>query len=366
MRLTLFVPELIWPEPDDHAAFDALDCPALGALLARSRLMRGAPQPLETTLTDLFALHEGSQEDTHDLPFAAFRRLGEAGAPNDMPADTCWLCADPVHLRFHQERLILADSGSFGIELAEAQAIVDELNRCFGDVGVFHVASAERWYLQLAGNKELSDELSAQFSEFKVPPLSAIAGRRIDRQLPEGQQIAWLRKLLNEAQMVLHAHPINTARESAGRLPINSLWLWGAGILPPNLQSDFDGVWSTQPLALGLARAAGVATHPTPLDAATFFAHAAPESNHLVIAEDLLGPVQYQDVTAYRAALLALETRWFTPLRQALLGGQLTQLSLVSSTAYGTLNWQSRRIDQWKLWRRAQPLAQLAQHLVFN
>jgi hypothetical protein len=296
----------------------------------------------------------------HNPPFAAFRRLGEAGAPNDMPTDACWLCADPVHLRFHQERLILADSGSFGIELAEAQALVDELNRCFADVGVFHVASAERWYLQLAADKALG----AHFAEFKVPPLSAIAGRRIDRQLPEGQPTAWLRKLLNEAQMVLHAHPINTARESAGRLPINSLWLWGAGVLPSTMRSDFDGVWSMQALAIGLARAAGVATHATPIDATTLFTHAASESKHLVIAEDLLGPVQYQDVAAYRSALLALEARWFVPLRQALLGGQLTQLDLISSTAYGTLHWQSRRIDQWKLWRRAQPLAQLAQHLL--
>ena len=112
MQLTLLIPELIWPEPDDRDAFDDLDCPALNLLLARSKMTRRPPQSLEATLTDAFGHAEGA-------PYAAFRLLGEA---NDAQApaladDACWLCSDPVHLRFHQESLILADSGSFDITL---------------------------------------------------------------------------------------------------------------------------------------------------------------------------------------------------------------------------------------------------------
>lgn len=36
MRLTLLVPELLWPEPEDDLAWQALDCPALDTLLQRS------------------------------------------------------------------------------------------------------------------------------------------------------------------------------------------------------------------------------------------------------------------------------------------------------------------------------------------
>jgi hypothetical protein len=251
--------------------------------------------------------------------------------------------------------LILADSSRFGIELDEAQAIAEELNRQFSDVGTFHVASAERWYLQLSSSTDLG--------EFDVPPLSAIVGRSIERQLPATPQTSGLRKLLNEAQMVLHRHPVNAAREEAGRMPINSLWLWGGGTRPKHTQRSFDGIWSTHPLAVGLGRAAGVPTHALPPDAAIFFARSAPGSQPLLLLEDLLGPVQYENGDDYRSALHGLESRWFAPLRQALASGKLKQLRLESSTAYGALCWESTPAEQWKLWHRAQPLASVAHNL---
>ena len=347
MQLTLLVPELIWPEPNDRDIFDGLDCPALSALLARSRLTRRPPQSLEAMLTDAFGHAENA-------PYAAFRLLGESNAPADANADY-WLCSDPVHLRFHQEHLVLAESGSFGIEMAEAKALSDGLNQHFSDVGRFHVASAERWYLQLTDYVGLD--------RFGAPPLSAVAGRSIERLLPETAQAKTLRKLLNEAQMLLHAHATNQQREDDGRLPINSLWLWGGGTLPARIESEFDGVWSSNPLALGLALAAGVPTHPVPVNASVFFDHAAAGTNHFIVLEDLLGPVQYENGEAYRQSLNRLESRWFEPLRAALAGGKISQLRIEASTAYAALAWDSRRSDQWKVWRRPQPLATVAQNL---
>ena len=347
MQLTLLVPELIWPEPDDRDTLDGLDCPALTTLLARSRLTRRPPQSLEATLTDAFG-------HTEDAPYAAFRRLGESSALADAnPA--FWLCSDPVHLRFHHEHLILADSSSFGIEMKEAQALSESLNQHFSDIGRFHVASAERWYLQLADH--------AGLGRFEVPPLSAVAGRSIERLLPETAQAKTLRKLLNEIQMLLHAHATNQQREDDGRLPINSLWLWGGGTLPPRAETDFDGMWSSNPLALGLAHASGVPTHPVPVTASAFFDHAAADTSHLIVLEDLLGPVQYENGEAYRKALNGLDSRWFAPLRAALASGKISQLRIEASTAYAALAWESKRIDQWKLWRRPQSLATVAQNL---
>ncbi len=346
MQLTLLVPELIWPEPEDHDTLDALDTPGLSALLSRSHLLHRPPQSLEATLTDSFAHAEGA-------PYAAFRRLGESAQSG--ADDACWLCCDPVHLRFHQNLLILADSSSFGISLEEAQTLVTELNKHLADAGSFHVATAERWYLQLADTASVED--------FDVPPLSAVAGRSIDRLLPETTRAKELRKLLNEAQMILHAHPVNQQRENEGRPTINSLWLWGAGTLPQRREIGFDGVWSTNPLALGLARAAGVPTHPVPVDAATLLEHAAQDTSHLIVLEDLLGPVQYENGTDYRKALSALEERWFAPLRTALASGAIRQLRIEASTAYAALAWKSRRIDQWKLWRRPQALVEVARNL---
>ena len=49
--------------------------------------------------------------------------------------------------------------------------------------------------------------------------------------LPAGNEGSVWRRRMNEAQMVLHAHPGNEAREARGELPVNSVWFWGAGEL---------------------------------------------------------------------------------------------------------------------------------------
>ena len=346
MQLTLVVPELVWPEPDDHDTFDALPCPGLGTLIARGRLSRRPPQSVEATLCDAFGL-------TENVAYAAFRVLGETALAT--AGDACWLCADPVHLRLHQERLILADGGSLGIEVAEAAAIVGELNRQFSDVGTFHAAAADRWYLQLAGTTDLG--------RFDVLPLSTVAGRRVGRQLPETPQVRWLRQLLNEAQMVLHQHPANQKREEEGRSTVNSLWLWGAGVLPARTASHFTGIWGNHPLVRGLGRAFGVPVQPLPDDAGTLLARVPAGSRPLVVLDALQGPVQYEDAAAWRAGLLDLEARWFAPLQKALGGGKVQRVRLEASTAYATVAWESGRSDQWRAWRRPEPLAATAQSL---
>ncbi|WP_313953917.1 hypothetical protein [Accumulibacter sp.] len=346
MQLTLVVPELVWPEPDDHDTLATLACPGLSTLIARSRLTRQPPQSFEATLGDAFGL-------AGNVPWAPFRLLGESAAP--AAADGCWLCADPVHLRLHQERLILADGSSLEIALDEAQAIADELNRQFADIGSFHVATADRWYLKLAADTNLGD--------FDVLPLSAIAGRRVGSQLPATPQARALRQLLNEVQMVLFGQPANERREQSGRPTINSLWLWGAGVLPVARAAAFAGVWSSDPLTRGLARACGIAVQEQPANAADLLAQAAAGSRQLLVLDALQGPVQYEDADAYRAALHTLEASWFAPLQKALAGGKISGLRLIASTAYAALAWESGRAGQWQLWRRPQPLAATAQAL---
>ena len=347
MQLTLLVPELIWPEPEDRGLLETLDCPALNAVLTRSQRSRRPPQSLEATLTDLFGHSEGA-------PYAALRLLGEPGPSMEVDGH-CWLNADPVHLRFHQNHLVLADSRRLSIALDEAQNLANALNDHFAGIARVHVGTGERWYLQL-NDASLLDN-------FESPPLSSVAGRSVDHLLTENSHARGLRKLVIESQMLLHAHPVNEQREAAGRMPINSLWLWGAGTLPPRIECPFDGTWSTNTLACGLARAAGAPTHPVPFDAATFFDHAAPDTHHLIVLEDVLSPVQYENTDAYSAALAALDVRWFAPLRDALKSGKIQQLRIEASTAYATLTWQSKRFDQWKIWRQPQTLIALAQEL---
>ena len=269
MHLTLLVPELIWPEPADQHALGKLAAPGFEWLLARARPERQARRPFETALADCFGLAAA--------PFGPLRLLGEGS--EDARAGH-WLCADPVHLRLYQERIVLADASAFDLAADEAEALVAALNAEFADVGEFRAASAGRWYLRL--NTPVAHP---------VAPLSAVAGRRVAGEI--NSSALPLTRWLNEVQMFLHTHPLNAQREQAGQPAINSLWLWGGGRLPDTMAPSFSAVFSGDPLAIGLARAAGLPAHDRPASLAAL--PATTGKNPLVILDQLLPTVSGED-----------------------------------------------------------------------
>lgn len=344
MRITVLVPDLVWPEPGDTQSLADLPCPSLDWLLAHGTFARGPRQDGETALAACFGL-------AGDAAFAPLRLLGEplpAFAHN--AREGFWLCADPVHLRFHHERIVLADAGAFNLNDDEAHSLAIALNREFADVGEFHVATPRRWYLRLTAAVAHA-----------APPLSAVAGRRMDGELPADNSPSPLRRWLNEVQMFLHGHPVNEARQANGEPPVNSLWLWGAGTLP-GVQGDFTSVWADDPLALGLARAARLPARPLPDSLAGVLGDAEAGARPLVVLDALQAPVLYEDGEGWRAALANLEGQWFAYLRAAL-GRRLTGITLVAPTIYGHLAWEIGAGERWKFWRRPRPLATLAKEL---
>ena len=332
----------------DNDVLEGANCPALSTLLSRGRPARLAALSLEAALMGLFGHPEGT-------PCGALRRLGENVA---MPGKegNCWVCADPIHLRFHQNRLVLADASTLRVCLDEAESLVADLNRHFADVGHFHATSPERWYLRP------TDETS--FCSLTTPPLSVVAGRSIERLLLDTLPDRASRKLLNEIQTFLHSHSVNQQREKDGLPSINSMWLWGAGSLPSRSESEFGAAWSNHPLALGLAHAANVPAHPLPDGASVFLSQASSSAHHLIVLEDCLSPVCYEDSEAYRKALDALEKRWFAPLRDALVSDQIKHLRLTTTTVHGSWFWECNRRDHWRFWQRRLSLSEIAGNLV--
>ncbi len=161
--------------------------PALELLLARGRRADADAETLEGWLQRRFELDS--------LPAGALSVLGSGGDPGD----AFWVRADPVHLHLLRDRLVLAPAQAIGITREEAEALCKGLERHFGFE--FTVIEAGRWCVRLSKEAEFAD----------TPPL-AMAGREIR----EGNA------LLNEIQMVLHAHPVN---ETRGEAAVNSLWL---------------------------------------------------------------------------------------------------------------------------------------------
>jgi hypothetical protein len=344
VRLTLLVPELIWPEPGDQMTLGKLPTPGFEWLDGHAIFLRSTRISQEKALLDLFGLPDGSA--------AAFRRQGEAdaGIASPAPDDALWLCADPVHLRFHHERIVLADAGAFEIDDGEATALITSLNATFADIGVFHAATARRWYLRL--NTAV---------DHVAEPLSAVAGRRMDSELAD--KTSPLHRWLNEVQMFLHLHPVNEQRAAQGKPAINSLWLWGAGTAGQAAGSA-DALFADDPLAIGLGRAAGIAVQPRPASLADVLDSGTQTA--LVVLDQLLPTILYENPENWRQTFADLENHWFAPLRAQLsknLGKTVNNLDIVAPTIYGRLQWTISGGERWKFWKKGRSPAVIANAL---
>lgn len=262
-------------------------------------------------------------------PFAA---LGDGLQP-----DGYWLCADPVSLVLHRDSFALAECTP-ALRLEQAQQLVDALNRHFAADGMrFHAADARRWYLSLAQRPEL-----------RTHPLAQVLGRDIQPYLPQGGDGLKWHGLLNELQMLLHAHPVNADLEQDGAMQVNSVWLWGGGELAAGAPQPDLSVWADGALARGLALAHQSRLAALPSSAQDWLRQAHEAGEHLIVRPPLVLAEQQQK-------LERLENDWFAPLLEMLRKGSVARLTL--HLAGETVNsFTVTRTDLWKIWHRARPL----------
>jgi hypothetical protein len=180
-------------------------------------------------------------------PVAAITRALDA---DDAPLHQ-WLRADPAHVRPDMSGARVLAIGELGLTRDEAEALARPLRPLFGDVGFqLSVPHPSRWYVALP-------------MEAKVPPFAApedVLGDDLLAHLPAGPEGLRWRALLNEAQILLHNHPVNEARVAAGKPAVNSLCFWGAGKLPDRVLGRAADVRSEEPTLLALAKLAAAAT----------------------------------------------------------------------------------------------------------
>ena len=112
---------------------------------------------------------------------------------------------------------------------------------------------------------------------------------------------------MNEVQMALHECPVNVERERRGAVPINSVWPWGAGSLPPAPEAPVPLVqaWSDDVLVRGLARRAGIEHGATPAGAREWLSDDPRPGVHLTVFDDLYPAVRRADIDAWRAGVRA-------------------------------------------------------------
>lgn len=322
---SLFPPGANTPENDPlHGAH----APALESMLARGQRADAPGMEMENWLCERFGISALS------CPVAPLSLLAEGMTPES----AAWMRADPVFLSVERDQLILAEALSLTVDAHEAEALTSTLNRHFSEDGLeFFAATPQRWYLRLRS-----------LPAVETHSLHQVAGKNIHPFLPTGEETRRFRALLNEAQMLLFEHPVNQAREQRGLPPVNSVWLWGAGILPQAALKNFDAIWSQDCLAMGLGMLSGAATHRLPSGADDFIGQAV-DGKHLVVLDQLRAPSHNGDPFAWREQLAALDKDWFAPLKRALAKGKL-QLSLHLPGASGTISFTLNRRSLLQFW----------------
>lgn len=328
----LLVPNLYWPADAGTEPYRGLDLPALETFLGRGARLRTGGLSLERWLAAAYGVPAG-------LPLAPYAMRGDGGDPGN----DCWMHADPVHLKVHRDRLVLADASRLQVKPDEAREFTATLGVHFAAEG-FAIAALgpQRWYLRTADEPRIS-----------AAPTAEVAGRSIESFLPAGEDGARWRRVINEAQMLLHDHPRNHDREARGELAINSVWLWGAGRARP-LTAPYEAVWSDHPLVIGLASASGVAARRLPAAGDALLKKLGGSSN-LVVLSSLPGTA-YGDVTAWRDSVTQLERDWMAPLLATLTDGGLDSITLHGlGPDFGQVA-EYRRWDRFRLWRRKRPL----------
>jgi len=329
MHCELYIPDFFpregLPRADSLAAAETL--------IARGRRTRRAFVSREAWLFGRFGVPR-----QRDWPVAPYTLLADGGAPGPH----YWMRADPVHLQVGRDSLGLADSAAFEVSRAESDALVDALNRHFGPTMLFQPLRPARWYVRFE-----------KVPDVQTTPAAAARGAAIDEKLPCGPDAMRLHALMNEAQMLLHEHPVNAEREARGEPALNSVWFWGGGVIDAAKARPFSAVIAGDPLARGLALAAGIPAHALPKDADSVLAALEGEGRVLVVLD------------AAREAQLggrstALERDWFLPLFAALKSGRIGMLTLHLGGADSLLEVETVRSDLRYFWRLRKPLSAYA------
>jgi hypothetical protein len=317
MHCSLFIPDFFAVENASGANRLAV----AEKLTARGRRKRKPPISSEAWLFERFGVRRQL-----DWPTAPYCVLADGGAPEGH----FWMRADPVHLSVGRDSLRFGGP-ALEISLLEAEAIVETLNRHFGEAPAFQALRPARWYVRLKESPDL-----------RTTPPSAAQGSTIEDKLPTGTDAMRFHALMNEVQMLLHEHPVNTEREARGAPAVNSVWFWGGGTFDPVGMRPCSAVLSDDPLARGLALAAGIPPRRLPGNADAMLSALGVEGVTLVVLD------------SPRSA--ELERDWFEPLLTALEKGRIGMLSLYLSGKNSLLEVETVRSDLRYFWRTRKPL----------
>lgn len=315
-----------WPEPD---MVQGLSLPHLQKMLGRSSRSTVAGDDFHSTLLPLFGL------PAEKAPIGALCRVGDGGRADD----ECWLRADPVYFRADRDRLLLFEGRFLDISQLEADEYVTLFNQYFADDGWrLEALERDRWYLR-----------APEIPEVKLPQVNDVSGRNIDPFLPRGADGGSFFQLMNETQMLFHQANPTQQRNAKGIIAVNGFWPWGGGKLGDIPHTQFQALYSDEPLSKGLAKLALIPSMRFDDEAKLQDGKRAV----LWVDSSLQQALLTADGSFWHEAIAAAEVR-FSQLMQKIQSKEIESLFIYPCN--GSC-FQVNRSTLRRFWRRSRPLA---------
>ena len=267
-------------------------------------------------------------------PVAPLALLG-AGSE---PAGDYVLCADPVHLVADRDTVVLVNTVD---DLADddARALVRMLDRHFvGDDLRFEAVRPDAWF---AHRRHAPDIVTT--------PTDAARGRRLLASLPRGAEGGTWQRWQNEIEMLLHEHPVNSAREARGEATVSGVWFWGGGRLA-DAGAMPRAVVTASPGRLGdLARGIALRGHgDATLDPGEALMQTMTRARALAAAHPG-DPIVVLAVLPVAAQPAMLEANWLAPALDELEHHRIDALHVIADGNGNTATWAA---DAPTLWQR--------------
>jgi hypothetical protein len=313
---------LIFPPPGHHDQF--LNAAAEAAPSLLKLLNRGETATPETSLAGTLCKAFGIKQQ-QDWPLAPICAMTDGMNA----ASGYWLRLDPVHLEVVMGGLLLRPPASLLLSQSEASALIADINLHWQREGLeIQAASPTRWYLHLPESPNLH-----------TSPLDQMVGEYLTAGLPRGADARHYLKLINEVQMLMHSHPVNVARETAGNPAVNGLWFWGGGTLPTcKTQLDLAAGDVFEIEALSQRAGCSFIAPPNAISDLKI-------SNHALV---VLPSIEVSGHTEIGAYLAQLEQNWFQPLLHQLAWGRIKRARL---DLLGQKTVKLTPSQTWRFWR---------------
>lgn len=327
MHLDVLIPGLFdglanWPSNQNQGKQST----ALGWLLSHGNFSRQDAIGFEVSLWRCF---DPELKQGDELPVAALRTNC---------SDTPSICSDPVHLQIGVTEVELLSGPDLMLSQTESDEIVTLLSDYFKEEG-FRFMLDENGLGILLLNKK---------ANIKTTALSLVPGRLLAEKLPSGPDHSSWHQLSNEIQMLFHGAAFNQKREAAGKLPVNTLWFWGAGELVRPLKSDYQYIVSDDPLAELFAKRTDTKIISVPESVDELF-EIMPDGRTLLVLDKLLAYSQKNDYLGWARQLEKYEQHWFKPLTDNIKNKMIKSISILTSTGE-RFDYLSHH--RWWFWRK--------------